>query len=655
MARSARSWPGLLALGIAAAVPVGAAAQHVPGTPDLGFGDDGVVVTTIGGIGSFTQGRDVAIDAQHRIVVVGHALGANMDPDFAVLRYLPDGQLDPTFGGDGQVTTPIGPSMPDYARGMAIQPDGAILVAGMAVAPAAQPPFHLGMALVRYLPDGSLDTSFGAGGIVVTVLPYESAGEAIALQPDGKIIVAGRTGSATTGWDVCIVRHHPNGFLDSSFGVGGVVRPTLIHDQSLTEVALTSSGRIVLSGFSDGNGLLIRLRSNGEWDDTFGSFGIVTIPNHPGGGLVLQPDGKLLVPGSQNKDWGGVPVSLARHHANGSLDLGFAADGVANSSEIAGHGFDAALQPDGRIVVAGIRGIYDDYQPVLWRVNPDGTDDVTFYPEPDSLIIRHDVVTAVALQPDGKIVAAGWTGQPGYAVLVARYHGTPPDLIFRDGFESNGLAGWSSSATDSGDLATSSQAAVEPTAYGLRAVVDDTAGVYVQDDSPDDEGRYRARFYIDPADFDPGESQLHRRTRTFIAFQESPARRVAAIVVRRLGGVYSVMGRARLDDNSQADTPFHVLAGAPHVIELDLRRASAPGASDGSFELWVDGGSVATLGGLDNDLAEVDFVRLGAMSVKSGAAGTLSWDEFESRRETYIGPIAPPTASGGHTAQGGTR
>jgi hypothetical protein len=172
----------------------------------------------------------------------------------------------------------------------------------------------------------------------------------------------------------------------------------------------------------------------------------------------------------------------------------------------------------------------------------------------------------------------------------------------------------------------------------LAGVVNDTNGIYVQDDSPDQENHYRARFYFDPNGFDPGEAHSFFRTRVFIGFQESPLRRLMAIVLKRQGGVYSLMGRARLDDNSQADTGFFTITDAPHSIEVDWKQSSGPGANDGSFKLWLDGTAVSTLTGLDNDASGVDLVRMGALSVKTGASGTLYWDEFESRRGIYIGP-----------------
>jgi hypothetical protein len=243
----------------------------------------------------------------------------------------------------------------------------------------------------------------------------------------------------------------------------------------------------------------------------------------------------------------------------------------------------------------------------------------------------------MAPQPGGRFVVS-WPslGQDGsgYGVFGARFR---RDVIFQDGFESGGLSAWSSSATDGGDLFPSVLAAMKFTGVGLQGQVDDTASLFVQDDTPVDEDRYRARFYVNTNDFDPGEASGAHRTRIFIVFEEAPTRRLAAIVLKRSAGAYSVMGRARLDDDTQADTGFFDIAAGVHFVELDWKRSSSPSANDGTFELWIDGVSRSTLSGLDNSRSAVDFVRLGALSVKTGASGTLYWDEFESRRISFIG------------------
>jgi hypothetical protein len=212
-----------------------------------------------------------------------------------------------------------------------------------------------------------------------------------------------------------------------------------------------------------------------------------------------------------------------------------------------------------------------------------------------------------------------------------------PEQIFADGFELGGMSRWSSSAIDGGDLSVAPAAALSGGA-GLQANVNDQAGLYVQDDGPANENRYRARFRLDPNSFDPGETSSHFRARVFIAFEEAPTRRLVAIVLRRIAGQYALMARVRRDDDTHARTAFFDITDAPHTIELDWRRSTSAGASDGRFDLWIDGVLRSTLAGLDNSISGTDFVRMGALSVKSGAAGTLFFDTFESRRRTYVGP-----------------
>jgi hypothetical protein len=203
------------------------------------------------------------------------------------------------------------------------------------------------------------------------------------------------------------------------------------------------------------------------------------------------------------------------------------------------------------------------------------------------------------------------------------------EAIASDGFESGDTTGWDAENDPDGDLSASNAAALDGT-FGLEAVVNDTSGLYVQDDTPADDSYYRARFLFDPNGFDPGESQSHFRTRIFIGFEDGP-RRLFAVVLRRIGGQYAIMGRARRDDNSQANTGFVNVSDDVHTIELYWKRSSGPGANNGTFEISIDG-VPSTLTGLDNDVSSVDFARMGALSVKTGAAGNLYWDAFESFR-----------------------
>ena len=145
------------------------------------------------------------------------------------------------------------------------------------------------------------------------------------------------------------------------------------------------------------------------------------------------------------------------------------------------------------------------------------------------------------------------------------------------------MPAWAAIVTDGGQLFRSGPAAMKHTDFGLLGYWWTTPpALYVEDDSPRDERRYRARFWIEPKGFDPGEAEGHLRTRIVHRFRGSPTRRVAAVVVRRLAGVYSLMGRARLDDNSQADTASSRSRTAARRDRL--QRGSKP-AHDGWFAL----------------------------------------------------------------------
>ena len=243
----------------------------------------------------------------------------------------------------------------------------------------------------------------------------------------------------------------------------------------------------------------------------------------------------------------------------------------------------------------------------------------------------------VATNPDGDLAVAWFSaGQDGsFNGIYAQRYG---DLIFQDDFESGALALWSAANADGFDLDASGPAALAGTDVGLQAFVDDTSALFVQDDTPNAENRYRVRFYLDPNGFDPGESVNKRRVRVFIAFNGS-SQRLVTLVLRRLSGAYSLMARVRRDDGTRADTAFFPITNAPHVVEFDWRRSISPVASNGSLALYIDDVLATTLSGIDNDASPVEFARLGVMTVKTAAAsGTVLLDQFESRRLNYIGP-----------------
>jgi hypothetical protein len=228
-----------------------------------------------------------------------------------------------------------------------------------------------------------------------------------------------------------------------------------------------------------------------------------------------------------------------------------------------------------------------------------------------------------------------YNGLNGTDPSVTNNDDEPADLIFKDGFESGDFSRWASIRDVGGRLTVSASAALDGS-RALSAFVNDTNALYVQDDTPAVETRYRARFLFDPNGFDLGGGG--NRTLRFLAAFQSGSTRSVTIVLRRQTGQYGVQAQVRLDSGSQQNTPFVNLADAPHSLEFDWRRSSGPGANNGSFQLWIDGTSVATLAGLDNDVTTVEFVRMGPQNVGSGAFGTLLFDRFESRRSTFIGP-----------------
>ena len=218
------------------------------------------------------------------------------------------------------------------------------------------------------------------------------------------------------------------------------------------------------------------------------------------------------------------------------------------------------------------------------------------------------------------------------------------DAIFDDDFETFFLAPpfepWSANSNDC-PASTCDLDLVFPGlegSAGMLAVVNDTNPLYVVDETPAGEGEYHARFLFDPNGFDPGEAQGRHRMRIFLAFSDQPQRRLLTLVLARNNGAYRIILRTRRDDGTTADLPGVAISDGPHAIEVAWKRATAPGANDGTATLWIDDVLAGTLTGVDNDNGVIDFVRMGAMGIKGGAAGVLLYDRFESRRFRHIGP-----------------
>jgi uncharacterized delta-60 repeat protein len=330
------------------------------GTLDTGFSADGKVTTLIGSGGEATA---LAVQSDGKLVAAGYSHDATTGNNFTLVRYKPNGSLDTGFGGKapdvpGTVTTDIG-GADDDAFAVALQPDGKIVAAGQTFNGS-----NYDFALVRYNVNGSLDTTFGAGGGSETPIgAHDDVAEAVALQPDGKIVAAGYSNSSTTGDNFAVVRYNANGFPDSSFGTNGKVTTSLgsSTDRALA-VAVQADGKVVAAGFSS-NGAnddfaVVRYNANGSLDTTFGTGGKETIPlgsaDDVAFAVALQPDGKIVLAGKSEKASAADEIGVVRLNANGSLDPGFGSGGkVIAPIGTDGIADSVALQPDGKIVAAG--------------------------------------------------------------------------------------------------------------------------------------------------------------------------------------------------------------------------------------------------------------------------------------------------------------
>ncbi|MGD9589666.1 MAG: carboxypeptidase regulatory-like domain-containing protein [Pyrinomonadaceae bacterium] len=357
---------------IACVFAVGAAVTTlaVPGDLDLTFGIGGKLTDWPGS----ARAKAVAIQPDGKIIVVG-GYGTGV-LDFRIARYNPDGTPDITFGGGtGRVTTDFGGL--DDATNVVIQPDGRILVAGTSETNSLS---QGGLALARYNTVGTLDTSFGGGsGKVHTVAPcfyapYGRVGD-VAIQSDGKIVGTVGMGDGDGNCENAaglLVRYHPDGSLDTSFGTNGMVSTA----NALWSVTLQpANGKIVVVAGYWG---LARFNANGSPDASFGAGGNVTLPpgSYSFGNSVVDSEGKIVAAGYTSYQGSPNIFSVFRFNANGSLDTTFDVDGTATTPMGSGFSFcsSVVIQANGRIVAAGTTN--SDF--ALARYNPDGSLDSTF-------------------------------------------------------------------------------------------------------------------------------------------------------------------------------------------------------------------------------------------------------------------------------------
>jgi uncharacterized delta-60 repeat protein len=329
------------------------------------------------------------------------------------------GSLDPTFSADGIAF------LNQTAYAVAIQADGKIVVAGGATTPDGKG----GFGLTRYNPDGTLDPSFSGNGLVRTPFLKGGYAEAVAIQPNGRIVVGGRAETRTNREAFALARYLPDGSLDTSFSRNGKrAAPTIgsWNASEISDIALGPGNAIVASTYlDDGHDYVfgvIRLTRQGRPDPAFSGDGVAAtrFSPYPGGfaqSIAIQPDGSIVAVGSVRTS-GNYPggFAVARYLSSGKHDDSFDSDGkrtIGFGGTWSGAS-DVALQPDGRIVISGTGHYgpklqYGQLRMDVARINTDGTLDPSFAGDGKRTTALDGNLrgSSLAIGSDGKIVVGG--------------------------------------------------------------------------------------------------------------------------------------------------------------------------------------------------------------------------------------------------------
>ncbi|MBS1797974.1 MAG: VCBS repeat-containing protein [Acidobacteria bacterium] len=416
-------------------------AYALPGDLDTTFGTGGIALTNFG---FHDYGKSVVVEPDGKIVVAGHSTNAlsSFTSDISLVRYNSDGSLDPGFGTGGKVVNIESDSQ--FSSSLLRQSDGKLVVVGVS----QNSTFQNGLLVYRFNSDGTPDATFGTGGKVSHFIQNGCLGNDAVLQPDGKIVIVGHvyTGAA----NITVFRLNSNGTLDTSFNqVGYNIAATLPQwptpdslSVSGTAVALQSDGKIIAGASATGGnnyfGAWGRFNADGTLEGSLIASILIT-------DAAVQPDGKIVFVGA-NQSRTNRTFAISRFNADKTLDTKFGNFGVNTLYwgffQVYGDG-SVLIEPDGRIVVGASTSIVTDSSLVLARFNSHGFLDVGFgvngrtgtQVTPDT-----DVVTGIARQPDGKIVASGIVRNTNdYDFMAARYlSGASNTLPNRAAFDFDG-------------------------------------------------------------------------------------------------------------------------------------------------------------------------------------------------------------------------
>jgi uncharacterized delta-60 repeat protein len=413
------------------------------GTLDSSFGVNGKVKT------DFNQGRDeakgVITQEDGKMIVVGSTtIGDHYD--FAIARYKENGDLDSAFGKNGKVSTDFN-GLDDGANCVALDLTGKILVAGSTIISSNS---ESDFAIARYKSNGKLDSTFGKNGTVITDFSgmfdtRQDVINSIVIQPDGKIICIGYSTGAFTGF--ALARYNSNGNLDSSFGTNGKALTDFLGnngDAKAYSASLQKDGKIIVSGtvqsptLSDDDFALARYNHNGTIDLTFGVKGKTKIDfrslDDVGFAVGLQSDGKIITAGITSPNNNGLTgIAVARCDSSGILDPTFGDNGkVITALGLSSVGSAIIIQPDDKILVAGFSNSYnnslEDFGLIRYKVG--GSLDSTFGINGKMITDfgAHEEASAITLQPNGKIIAAGYFYLEGLGMdfAIGEYKGDSP-------------------------------------------------------------------------------------------------------------------------------------------------------------------------------------------------------------------------------------
>jgi uncharacterized delta-60 repeat protein len=404
---------GVAAIGLALLAGPALAAT---GDLDRSFGRDGLV-TLDWGFDLTQRGVDLALAPDGRIVVLGLSGGSSSGYDFAFARVRANGDPDGTFGSGGlRKIERAGGESPGR---LALQADGKIVAAGSNNSSAE---------VMRVDSTGTLDPGFGSGGVFN--FNYGSAADLddVAIQRDGKILVAGG-GAPFDG--AIVTRLALDGQPDPSFGSGGSSAVELQGTQRAGAVAIQADGKVVMAGHTTSTSptsvLVARFGADGKVDPSFGTGGQTVLAAKFGSRVydaVIQRDGKIVL-----ATLGAGAVTVARLNADGTPDAGFDDDGVA----VLNFSFPAtaqalALQADGKLLVgAGANGLGNDLG-LVGRLQPNGLPDATFHGSGKVEVPGIRGAGAVVVQPDGNILLVGGDQTYSEAAVVARLQGDSPGV-----------------------------------------------------------------------------------------------------------------------------------------------------------------------------------------------------------------------------------